>query len=96
MQNTSKVLQGQSFIDKTIELTGSIESLVQMAFVNNCSITDDLMINDSIVSSGIVKQGVVNGFVYRKPATAVNNNDEVFNYPEGVDYWAVGLDFEIQ
>lgn len=96
MQNTSKVLQGQSFVDKTIELTGSVEALVQMAFTNNCSITDDVMINDSITGSGVVKSGVVGGFAYRKPATAINNNDEVFNYPEGVDYWAVGLDFEVQ
>ena len=34
MQNTSKVQQGQNIIDKTLELTGSVESLLDIAIQN--------------------------------------------------------------
>jgi hypothetical protein len=36
----SKVYQGQSFLDKVIEMTGSVDNAFGMAIENNVSITD--------------------------------------------------------
>lgn len=68
----SKVQQGQSFIDKTLELTGNIESLLEMAILNNVSITNDIAINDEIIGSGVVKSGIVDSLKNNIPATKIS------------------------
>jgi hypothetical protein len=44
-----KVLSVQSFFDISIQYTGSIDSAFTIAFANNRSISDDLIINESIL-----------------------------------------------
>ena len=73
MQNMSKVQQGQSFIDKTLELTGSVENLLEMAILNNVSITDDVAIGVEIIGSGVVKNGIVEDLKSFPPATKVTS-----------------------
>lgn len=48
----SKVYQGQSFLDKTIELTGSIENVFAMALENGVSISDNLTIGTDLKFTG--------------------------------------------
>lgn len=48
----SKVYQGQSFFDKTIELTGSIENVIAMALENNASITESLIVGSDLKFTG--------------------------------------------
>jgi len=48
----SKVYQGQSFLDKTIEMTGSIENVFLMSLENNVSITDSLEIGFGLKYTG--------------------------------------------
>lgn len=48
----SKVYQGQSFFDKTIELTGSIENVIAMALENNASITENLIVGSDLKFNG--------------------------------------------
>lgn len=100
MQNTNKVLQGQSFLDKVLELTGSIESVVKVALVNNTSITDDVAINDLIIGSEIVKSGIVAQLSYRIPATGITKkgglDQEFVDNLSGIEYWAIELDFEVK
>lgn len=75
MQNMNKkTVQGQSFVDKTLELTGSVEGLVKMAVLNNVSITDDIFIGDSFLASNIIKSTIVNGLKLNIPATKISSD----------------------
>lgn len=47
-----KVFQGQSFLDKTIELTGSIENAFALALENNVSISDYLTVGTDLKFTG--------------------------------------------
>lgn len=48
----SKVYQGQSFLDKTIELTGSIDNVFVLALENGVSISDNLTVGTSLKYTG--------------------------------------------
>lgn len=54
----SKVYQGQSFLDKTIEMTGSIENVFALALENNMSITDILTIGSTLTYSGKIIKSI--------------------------------------
>ncbi|MDM1548700.1 hypothetical protein HX096_12635 [Empedobacter falsenii] len=97
MQNTSKVQQGQNFIDKTLELTGSIESLVLMAILNNRSITDDVKIGDEITGTEILKYGIVEGLNIQEPATKIANEiSQVIPEDFGIGEMAIETTFIIR
>lgn len=55
----SKVKQGQSFIDKVIQQTGSVENALEMAIANGVSITDDPSIGALFVPAGTIKKNMV-------------------------------------
>lgn len=54
----SKVHQGQSFLDKVIEMTGSVDNVFAMALENNVSITDSLAIGTLLTYSGSVTKSI--------------------------------------
>ena len=67
-----KVEQGQSFLDKVIEQTGSLDNAFEMALLNNLSLTDGLQIGSELSTAGTVKRGIVSLFgKNNKPATAL-------------------------
>ncbi|MGV8814737.1 MAG: hypothetical protein ACOH2D_11575 [Gelidibacter sp.] len=70
MSNVTK--QGQSFLDKVTQYTGSIDNALEMAVLNNLSITDPLVIGD-IVKATAVTNKIVHGFFnpFNEPATAL-------------------------
>lgn len=47
-----KVFQGQNFLDKTIEITGSIENAFALALENNVSISDNLTVGSDLKYTG--------------------------------------------
>ncbi len=63
------VKPGQSFLDKTVQLTGSIDNVLAMAILNNVGITDVLTVGGSLKASGVTKQTVVRFFNAAEPAT---------------------------
>jgi uncharacterized protein YebE (UPF0316 family) len=74
MQAMSKntTYQGQSFFDKVIECTGSIENVFAMALLNGISITDDLPIEQYLAVSEKTNNVIVSFFdENNKPATAI-------------------------
>lgn len=95
MRHTDKALQGQSFIDLTIQETGSIESLVAMAVLNNRSISTELNIGQILSKSEVRNQRVVNFMApeNKKPATEVVFNEFIKEKQEGISFWAIGVDF---
>lgn len=54
----SKVYQGQSFSDKTVEMTGSIDNVVALSLENNVSITDPLAIGTTLIYSGNIIKSI--------------------------------------
>ena len=97
MQNTIKVQQGQSFIDKTLELTGSVENLLEMAILNNVSITDDVAIGVEIIGSSIIKHSVVNQMINQNIATKLTKNIDLSVPQElGIGKMKIGSTFKVK
>ncbi len=91
MQLISEVQQGQSFLDKVIQLTGSVESAFDVAIFNNMSITDKRQIGDVVKAEKVTNKRVANFFKNIQPATA--SNIELNN--KGIGYWSIGENFII-
>lgn len=97
MQNTSKVQQGQSFIDKTLELTGSVESLLDMAILNNVSITDDVSIGKEILGTQILKNSIVEGLTNELIATKITSEiNQVIPEDLGIGKMAIESTFIVR
>lgn len=97
MSKSTKVLEGQSFLDKVIESTGSITNSFDMLLLNEgVSISDDLSTGQDLSVSKITNELVVNHLSEKKPATSINNS--ISQEPElsGIDYMAIGIDFIIE
>lgn len=82
----SKVYQGQSFLDKTIEMTGSIENVFSLALENNVSITDLLVTGEKLTYSGKIIKSIGALFSDRnRCATQITAQDYTIVIPdEGV------------
>lgn len=79
----SNVHQGQSFTDKTIEMTGSINNVFLMSLENNISITDTLKIGDKLTYSGKQIKPVTDLFNDKnRCATMTTANDSVIIVPD--------------
>lgn len=98
--NEAKVKYGQSLFDVSLEQTGSIESIIELASQNGLSITDELtpgnklLIGDDLtVDEDILTYYKVKGI---KPATGYNANGGIQPSEEGISIWAIGIDFIVQ
>ena len=79
----SKVYQGQSFLDKVIEMTGSVDNAFAMALENNVSITDALAIGTLLTYSGAVTKSISVLFNdYNRCATALTNQNYELIVPD--------------
>lgn len=95
----NEVRQGQSFLDMALQMTGSIDNAVALAVLNGRSLTDDLSIAQVLNPVSPTDQRVVDWFtpVQKRPATDWRNIlTEEFPELEGIDYWALEYDFEVQ
>lgn len=70
-RNQQLVLQGQTFFDKTLELTGDVTNALAMAALNSLSLTDSLSIGTAINGTGVTDAAVVSLFVFRPPASTL-------------------------
>lgn len=89
---TIKSAQGQWLGDVVVRYAGSLEVLIDVAFDNDLSITDDLLPGTDVIIETVDKR-VVN-YLERnaaQPATALINKPK----GEGVGYWAIEEDFII-
>lgn len=67
---SNEIKQGQSFLDKTLEQTGTLTNAVAMAEVNDVSLTDNLEIGTKIIVAGAVSKSMVSVLSGAAPATA--------------------------
>lgn len=66
----SKVVQGQSFVNKVLEQTGGMDALMKMALLNGRSITDDVPMGLVLTTDRIENPTVINILKERQPANA--------------------------
>ncbi len=98
---TATVLYKQSLLDVILQLTGAMDSLVSVAHHNNISVTDDLVPGQKISFPEDVSldEDILNYYQAKKikPATGLSAEDALLlDKPEGISYWAINVDFEVQ
>ncbi|NJB83610.1 hypothetical protein [Wenyingzhuangia aestuarii] len=93
----SKVKQGQSFLDKVTQLTGSYENALEMALLNNVSVTDDAVLKTEYKASTITKTGVVSFFKsHDEPATAISVAQQEESDDFGIGEMEIGSTFIVR
>ena len=99
---TILVLHNQSLLDICLKLFGNLTGLFALAYTNDLSITDDLEAGAVLVIPDVetANTDVVNYYDSKNiiPASALTREqiDRITNQLEGIDYWAIGIDFIVQ
>lgn len=71
-----KAKQGQSFFDLVLQGTGSIENAFLMSVLNDVSITNKLIIDQTLLPAGILKNEIIELWEESNlPATALTNEN---------------------
>jgi translation initiation factor 2 beta subunit (eIF-2beta)/eIF-5 len=92
--SNAKVYQGQSFLDKVLETTGSIDNAFAMAILNGMSITDDVVVGQELKATGVTLKSVVSIFNDKKrPATAITMEQLQEIESKGIGYMRIGTTF---
>nr|DAK82636.1 MAG TPA: hypothetical protein [Caudoviricetes sp.] len=92
------VLHNQSLLDLALQHTGTIESVFELAMLNNLSITDDVVAGKTLAlpDEAFTNKDILAYYIAKnlQPATAFSKEDEqVFERLEGISIWAINLDF---
>ena len=82
----------QSIFDIAIQHSGSVESAFDIAIENNLSVTDES--TTDVLSPVILDQRMVEKYKADRHLPATGNTD--FDNEEGINFWAIELDFIIQ
>lgn len=92
-----KVYQGQNFIDKVLETTGSTENAFEMALLNGMSLTDSVAIGQELQPTRVTRKGMVKLFDSRnRPASAIEKKPGIEPENEGIGFMEIGTTFIIQ
>jgi hypothetical protein len=92
--SNAKVYQGQSFLDKVLENTGSIENSFAMALLNGISVTDDVVIGQELKVTSVTSKSIVSIFNENKrPATAITIEQMQEIESKGIGYMRIGSTF---
>lgn len=92
------ILHNQNLLDLAIQHTGSVENAFAIAVANGLSLTDDL---EAGRESGIPKveqnKDILSYYQAKKlqPATGISLAGNQLNQSEGIDYWAIQMDFVV-
>ena len=79
----SRIFQGQSFLDKTVEITGSIENAFAFALENNVSISDTLTVGSTLKFTGKKVKNVTDLFDdIHRCATKITESDLAVIIPD--------------
>lgn len=90
---TTIILHNQSFLDLAIQHTGSVENAFLLALQNGKSLTDNLVGGEQLSLKNTKNNKDILSYYQSKklqPATAIT---EMNNQPQGIDYWAIQMDF---
>lgn len=91
----SKVVQGQSFINKVLEQTGSIDALLEMALLNGVAITNDVSIGTELKTDKVFNTSAIEILKERKPANAQSFVSEIPTYI-GIGFMVIESNFIVE
>ena len=96
---TVKVLYGQTWLDLAVQETGDATRAMEMAILNDVSMTDSLTAGESVLAPDPErgKKSVV--LLFTDKANAPASEDivgEMKSNGEGIEYWAIEKDFVVQ
>lgn len=93
--NKYKVKDRQTLSDVSLICQGSIESLLDLAFRNQKSITDDLTIGEEVMLDGVAvaDKQVLQQYNWHSicPATGITGDLLL----EGINFWGIEIDFVV-
>ena len=98
---TNKLLDRQSIFDIAIQEFGGIEAVLDMAELNDLSITDDLITGDELNLFGInITDKVLQEYYSVNkllPATSITTEElcVITGNGDGIEYWCIEYDFII-
>ena len=95
---TITVLHNQSLLDLALQHTGTIESIFELAVLNEKSVTDDMVAGASLLIGEISNKDILNYYTAKsiQPDTAFTKADkQVLERLEGISIWAINLDFVV-
>lgn len=90
-QNVAGLRSLQTMLDAALIITGSAEMAITMAARNGLSITDAFTDGQQLQKLPVVTKEVVKEFTIYQPATGISNIEA--ELLQGIDYWAISLDF---
>jgi hypothetical protein len=86
--------ENQTIVDLSIQETGSIEGMFDIAVLNDRSVTDDLESGELVNADVIVNDDLVyDQYVKRGLNPASNTAELVSGLEEGIEFWAIEEDF---
>ncbi len=90
-----KVSERQSLFDVAIQKAGSLEAVMKLASLNGLSITETLESGQLLHTTEIFDADVVAYFANKGilPETSGTVAEDSVPVLEGIDYWAIGVDF---
>ena len=92
----NKVYQGQNFLDKSLEMSGTIEAAFFIALENGRSLTEDLPIGLELISINVKDESIASLFSkYNRPASALSLKDQQLISSEncGIGCMTIGTNF---
>lgn len=91
----TKVMKGQCLLDIAVQETGSIENVLELAILNDISITDELVPEEDVnVSADLIHQKK-NLQYYRARELKPASEDANSQLQEGIEFWYVEYDFVV-
>lgn len=95
MTNNTIVKAGQTVADIAIQMCGTQESLFAVALLNGVGITDALTPGSQIEGGTLAVFDVADYFRKYKLYPASGYAQSEILTPQGIDYWAIGIDFVV-
>jgi len=95
-----EILKRQSLADVTIQQTGNMEAIFEIAENNECEIDGDLIAGGDPLRCNIINNKPIADY-FRinnvRPATSITLDEirAILNKKEGIDYWIVEDDFVV-
>lgn len=93
MRNTNSK-RGQSLIDVILQETGSFTDVVLSAMQNDLSLTEDIQINESVLTDRETDPDQIKIFKNKRPATALRKNQAV-EAQRGIGWMIIEKTFKV-
>lgn len=92
-----KVSPDQSLLDIALIACGSVEAVIDIAELNNLSITDELTADMDLIVSDVVNKSIKSYYDNKalQPATSISDQQiaEILPAGEGIGFMQIGTDF---